>query len=389
MKSMADKHRSEREFMEGDWNVGQLAYKLELPSNAQVHSVFHVSQLKKCKIVEAAMGSFRHFRDDGLIVVTPIVVVDWRIVKKKNIIDKDVLKEKILLCVYAISSPVLSTAGERYYKVTAEALRVSDFDFKPYIRPLYNAIMSRLTNQDQNQEVKECDISCIGLVVSTFGDHLIANLPACLPVIVDRMGNKVNRLTAVKAFAVIAASPLHIDLSCVLDHVIVELTAFLRKQNLNLDSWLILLFLKIRKPSIMVGNARHLKTLIVNCGDKISSAAYKVIIMELSTLISDSDLHMTALALELCCTLMSDRRYGPTVGLTVRNIVLPHALALVKSSSLQGQALLLLHFKWHSSLFMYLNDTRKILALSRGLVLRGNHSMLLIFVAVGACFDSS
>lgn len=55
---------------------------------------------------------------------------------------------------------------------------------------------------------------------------------------------------------------------------------------------------------------------------------------------SDSDLHMTALALELCCTLMSDRRSGPAVGLTVRNKVLPQALTLVKSSLLQGQALL-------------------------------------------------
>ncbi|GKB57032.1 cullin-associated NEDD8-dissociated protein 1 [Tanacetum coccineum] len=57
---------------------------------------------------------------------------------------------------------------------------------------------------------------------------------------------------------------------------------------------------------------------------------------------SDSDLHMMALALELCCTLMSDRRSGPTVGLTVRNKVLPQALALVKISLLQGQALLVL-----------------------------------------------
>ncbi|GJZ88646.1 cullin-associated NEDD8-dissociated protein 1 [Tanacetum coccineum] len=161
---------------------------------------------------------------------------------------------------------------------------------------------------------------CMGLVVSTFGDHLTENLPAFLPIIVDRMGNEVTRLTAVKAFVVIAASPLHLELSCVLEHVIVELTAFLR------------------------------------------------------------------------------RRSGPTVGLTVRNKVLPQALALVKSSLLQGQALLLLHYvyvlnqpnaKRHRSLFMYLNDTRKILALSHGLVLRGNHSMLLIFVAVGACFDSS
>lgn len=83
--------------------------------------------------------------------------------------------------------------------------------------------MSRLTNQDQDQvsgisvkvffllillcglysflltqEVKECAISCMGLVVSTFGDNLKAELPACLPVLVDRMGNEITRLTAVK-----------------------------------------------------------------------------------------------------------------------------------------------------------------------------------------------
>ncbi|KAI3770791.1 hypothetical protein L6452_01935 [Arctium lappa] len=237
----------------------------------------------------------------------------------------------------AISAPVLSAVGERYYKVTAEALRVcgelvrvvrpnikvSDFDFKPYVHPIYNAIMSRLTNQDQDQEVKECAISCMGLVVSTFGDHLTADLPACLPVLVDRMGNEITRLTAVKAFAVIAASPLHLDLSCVLEHVIVELTAFLRKAN----------------RALRQATLGTLNTLIVAYGDKIGSAAYEVIIVELSTLISDSDLHMTALALELCCTLMSDRRSGPSVGLTVRNKVLPQALALVKSSLLQGQAL--------------------------------------------------
>ena len=49
---------------------------------------------------------------------------------------------------------------------------------------------------------------------------------------------------------------------------------------------------------------------------------------------------MTALALELCCTLMADRRSSPSVGLAVRNKVLPQALTLIKSSLLQGQALL-------------------------------------------------
>ncbi|XP_057785394.1 cullin-associated NEDD8-dissociated protein 1 [Salvia miltiorrhiza] len=240
----------------------------------------------------------------------------------------------------AISAPIISAVGERYYKVTAEALRVCGelvrvvrpnievcgFDFKPYVHPIYAAIMSRLTNQDQDQEVKECAISCMGLVVSTFGDHLGAELPSCLPVLVDRMGNEITRLTAVKAFAVIAASLLHLDLSCVLEHVISELTAFLRKAN----------------RALRQATLGTLNTLIVGYGDKIGSAAYEVIVVELSTLISDSDLHMAALALELCCTLMADKRSGPNVGLTVRNKVLPQALTLIRSSLLQGQALLAL-----------------------------------------------
>ena len=48
------------------------------------------------------------------------------------------------------------------------------------------------------QEVKESAITCMGLVVSTFGDYLRGELPACLPVLVDRMGNEITRLTAVK-----------------------------------------------------------------------------------------------------------------------------------------------------------------------------------------------
>ncbi|XLT54508.1 hypothetical protein HN873_047112 [Arachis hypogaea] len=51
---------------------------------------------------------------------------------------------------------------------------------------------------------------------------------------------------------------------------------------------------------------------------------------------------MTALALKLCCTLMSDKMSSPNVGLAVRNKVLPQALTLIKSSLLQGQVLLAL-----------------------------------------------
>ncbi|CAN6271551.1 unnamed protein product [Urochloa humidicola] len=233
----------------------------------------------------------------------------------------------------ALSAPILSAIGDRYYKVTAEALRVcgelvrvmqaSAVDFKPYIGPIYNAILGRLANQDQDQEVKECAISCMSLVVSTFGDDLQRELPACLPILVDRMGNEITRLTAVKAFSVIAYSPLRIDLSCVLDHVVSELTAFLRKAN----------------RALRQATLGTLISLVDKYGGQIGSSSYETIIAELSTLISDMDLHMTALALELCCKIMVDRKSIQNVGLAVRNKVLPQALVLIRSALLQGQAL--------------------------------------------------
>ncbi|AQK60429.1 Cullin-associated NEDD8-dissociated protein 1 [Zea mays] len=236
----------------------------------------------------------------------------------------------------ALSAPILSAIRDRYYKVTAEALRVcgelvrvlrpnletTSVDFKPYIGPIYNAILGRLANQDQDQEVKECAISCMSLVVSTFGDGLERELPACLPILVDRMGNEITRLTAVKAFSVIANSPLRIDLSCVLDHVVSELTAFLRKAN----------------RALRQATLGTLNSLVVTYGGQIGSSSYETIIAELSTLISDMDLHMTALALELCCTIMVDRKSIQNVGLAVRDKVLPQAL--VQSANTSFDALL-------------------------------------------------
>ncbi|MCO5610009.1 hypothetical protein L7F22_064244 [Adiantum nelumboides] len=48
---------------------------------------------------------------------------------------------------------------------------------------------------------------------------------------------------------------------------------------------------------------------------------------------------MTALALELCCTMMVDQKHRTNVDSTVTGKVLPQALILVRSSLLQGQAL--------------------------------------------------
>ncbi|KAG0481316.1 hypothetical protein HPP92_012174 [Vanilla planifolia] len=54
---------------------------------------------------------------------------------------------------------------------------------------------------------------------------------------------------------------------------------------------------------------------------------------------TDMDLHMTALALELCCTWMTNKQSSESVGLIVRQKALPQALMLIRSSLLQGQGL--------------------------------------------------
>ena len=152
--------------------------------------------------------------------------------------------------------PVLAAVGEQYYKVTAEALRVcaefvktirpdvlkvgihtacvtrgtsthrelslqpSDFTFQPFVKPIYEAIMKRLTAQDQDQvgsggvlgrgtgvvseecvgvqEVKECAIFCMGLVVAVLGDQLGSEMKSCLALLLERLRNEITRLTAVK-----------------------------------------------------------------------------------------------------------------------------------------------------------------------------------------------
>eukprot|EP00850_Spirogloea_muscicola_P001276 SM000004S15146 [mRNA] locus=s4:1584727:1593967:+ [translate_table: standard] len=243
--------------------------------------------------------------------------------------------------VKVLSSAVLAAMSERYYKVTAEALRVCgelvkairpsfsdppEFDFKPYVQPLYSATMKRLTAQDQDQEVKECAITCMCLIISILGDNLKRELKTCLPLLLDRLRNEITRQTVVKAFSTIAESPLGVDLSPVLEQVLSELTSFLRKANRAL-----------RQASLVTINA-----LLASYSKQASAASYAAIIEELCPLISDVDLHMTALVLELCCTMIADSEKHADCGSLICEKVLPQVLVVLKSSLLQGQALQML-----------------------------------------------
>ncbi|GJY14628.1 putative ribonuclease H-like domain-containing protein [Tanacetum coccineum] len=81
MKAIADGHIDLMKLVLE--KIGDVAYKLQLPSTAKVHPVFHVSQLKRCKTPETRMGDFPTCTE-GLIVVEPEKILDRRLQKKGN-----------------------------------------------------------------------------------------------------------------------------------------------------------------------------------------------------------------------------------------------------------------------------------------------------------------
>ncbi|XP_027169436.1 uncharacterized protein LOC113769165 [Coffea eugenioides] len=118
MKKYADEHRSEREFQVRDWvylrlqsyrqstvmvrnntklsakyfgpylieeRIGQVAYKLRLPTASRIHHVFHVSLLKK-KLGDKATPILQLPNTDerGLIRVEPVTLLGRRMIKRGN-----------------------------------------------------------------------------------------------------------------------------------------------------------------------------------------------------------------------------------------------------------------------------------------------------------------
>jgi cullin-associated NEDD8-dissociated protein 1 len=244
----------------------------------------------------------------------------------------------------SILPPVVSLADDRYYRTVAEALRVLcevvkvfrpsppsvGFAYDALVPSLYAVVERRLQAQDQDQEVKECAIQCMGLIIAHLADHSAVRLEGILPLLLDRLRNEITRVTTVKTFGAIAAAKLDVKLTLpagggsggtVLAAMVGEMCSFLRKSSRPL-----------RQASLIA-----LDTVVAGHSANLSDADVSSLIGEIAPLVTDSDLHVAHLALTLARTVVVAK--STRLAVPLKELLLPKAVVLLQSSVLQGVAL--------------------------------------------------
>uniref|UniRef100_A0A8C1IPH1 Cullin-associated NEDD8-dissociated protein 1-like n=1 Tax=Cyprinus carpio TaxID=7962 RepID=A0A8C1IPH1_CYPCA len=236
--------------------------------------------------------------------------------------------------VQAIVPPVVACVGDPFYKITSEALLVTQqlvkvirpldqtdvFDASPYISDLFACTIKRLKAADIDQEVKERAISCMGQIICNLGDSLGADLPGTLHIFLERLKNEITRLTTVKALTLIAGSQLKINLRPILGEAVPILASFLRKNQ----------------RALKLGTLAALDILVKNYSDSVTPAMIDAVLAELPPLINESDMHVSQMAISFLTTLA---RVHPDSLSKISGSILAELIALVRSPLLQGGAL--------------------------------------------------
>jgi cullin-associated NEDD8-dissociated protein 1 len=229
-----------------------------------------------------------------------------------------------------LGNSILECVADSNYKISSVALRVcarlatcSRGGVRllkagdPFVESMYSAAVSRLSSQDQDLEVKESAISTMGHLIASLGDILgQGKLETCLPILLERLRNETTRITALKAFALIAVSPLKVSLNCVLHDAVLVCADFLRKNDRAL------------KQAALT----TLKAFVDNCSPSLGPDLFESVTKELCMLVSETELHLTHLALQLCVSMVQN---APSTTELVQRYILPRAMLLLQSPLLQ------------------------------------------------------
>ena len=147
MKVQADQHRSDKQLEVGDWvyvklqpyrqhsvslmlnqklgpkffgpfpilaRVGSVAYRLQLPAQAKIHPVFHISLLKKyVGVCPSELGAVPEVDELGMLAAEPVAILARRLGKKGN-------KAVVYLLVQWSNRPKEEATWELYSDIEAK-----------------------------------------------------------------------------------------------------------------------------------------------------------------------------------------------------------------------------------------------------------------------------
>jgi len=275
--------------------------------------------------------------------------------------DKDVqLKSRALYVLYLIlqrhrnadclsiladvSPCVIASVDASYPRVKTRAMlvvsRVTEIvrpDYGAYEQATYDEIMAQLfavsfkqlSLKDIEGEVKKAALKAATACLSRFGDALLSKeVEKTLQVLQDRLANEITRETSLECFALLAESPLGINLSTVVNKVVEEAASFLKKS----------------KSSLRVTAANALTALVCKSGaiDKVSDKLLLALIAQTADYINDGDLHLCSLILVLITEIVNKASEIDKKGYMLKAItqhIFPRCYAFLQSPLLQGNAL--------------------------------------------------
>ncbi|KAM5279667.1 cullin-associated NEDD8-dissociated protein 2 [Ctenodactylus gundi] len=234
----------------------------------------------------------------------------------------------------ALLPPLLACVADPFYKVAAEALLVLQelvralwppgqpqaLDPGPYIEEMAAATLARLRATDLDQEVKERAISCTGHLASCLGDRLGSDLEPAVLLLLERLRNESTRLSSVRALALVATSPLRLDLRPILAEALPLLASFLRKNQ----------------RALRLAALAALEALAQCHGPGLPPSAVRAVLAELPALVSESDMHVAQLAVDLLGALTQAQ---PACLAEVCSPVLEQLLRLLRSPLLPAGVL--------------------------------------------------
>lgn len=239
---------------------------------------------------------------------------------------------------------VVDCVSDDWYKTVAEALRVvgrvaamlrprddsgdfdaSSIDARPFVDPLFKAMLPKLSARDIDQEIKESAITAMGLFLAHMGDLLSPRqIEDVLPLFLERLRNEITRLAALKSLRFVAASHSAgrgsgLDLSSIIGEATTEMGTFLLQQSRPLKH----------------AALECLTAFVAGHSDSMSRDMLAPALHESARMINEGDMQLSHQALRLASNVLAHQQGWADLLTDVRDA----AVELSASSMLQGQAL--------------------------------------------------